>query len=342
MGMPSKRLLKWRATVTYLILLLFLSLILTLAIGPVYISPADILKVFCWKIGILDSSPGKVYVNIILQLRLPRILFGIIIGASLSVSGMVMQALFRNPMASPYVIGVSSGSALGAAIAMNMLPPIIGVYTTPAVAFFTGLFTLILVYNLARVEGRLRTDTLLLAGIAISYFFSAIISILVWIMAQERHQIVLWLMGGLWGADWIKIDVITPVTFIGLAVTYMFAKDLNAMLLGEETAQSLGTNVELTKKTLLVISALMISASVSFSGMIGFVGLVVPHVMRLLVGPDHRILIPSSALAGGIFLAWSDALARVLMEIPVGVVTAISGVPFFIYLLKRRRSVRPL
>ncbi|RLG93868.1 iron ABC transporter permease [Candidatus Bathyarchaeota archaeon] len=340
--MPSKRLLKWRATVTYLILLLFLSLILTLAIGPVYISPTEILEVFCWKIGILNSPPRKVYVNIILQLRLPRILFGFIIGASLSVSGMVMQALFRNPMASPYVIGVSSGSALGAAIAMNMLPSIIGIYTTPAVAFLTGLFTLILVYNLARVEGRLRTDTLLLAGIAVSYFFSAIISILVWIMAQERHQIVLWLMGGLWGADWIKIDVITPITFIGLAVTYMFAKDLNAMLLGEETAQSLGTNVELTKKTLLVTSALMISASVSFSGMIGFVGLVVPHVMRLLVGPDHRILIPSSALAGGIFLAWSDALARVLMEIPVGVVTAISGVPFFIYLLKRRRSVRSL
>jgi len=340
--MPSERILRWRATVTYLILLLFLSLILTLAIGPVYISPTEILRVFCWKIGILNSPPRKVYVNIILQLRLPRILLGILIGASLSVSGTVMQGLFRNPMASPYVIGVSSGATLGAAIAMNMLPLIIGIYTIPVIAFLGGLFTLILVYNIARVKGRLRTDTLLLAGIAVSYFFSAIISIFVWIVSQERHQIVLWLMGGLWGAEWIKVDVIAPLTFISLAVTYMFAKDLNAMLLGEETAQSLGTNVELTKKTLLVTSALMISASVSFSGMIGFVGLIVPHVMRLLVGPDHRILIPSSALAGGIFLAWSDTLARVLMEIPVGVITAISGVPFFIYLLKKRRSVQSL
>ncbi|RLI11332.1 iron ABC transporter permease [Candidatus Bathyarchaeota archaeon] len=334
--------LRWRATVTYLILLLFLSLIITLAIGPVYISPTEILRVLCWKIGILNSPPRKVYVNIILQLRLPRILLGILIGASLSVSGTVMQGLFRNPMASPYVIGVSSGATLGAAIAMNMLPFIIGIYTIPVIAFLGGLFTLILVYNIARVKGRLRTDTLLLAGIAVSYFFSAIISIFVWIVSQERHQIVLWLMGGLWGAEWIKVDVIAPLTFISLAVTYMFAKDLNAMLLGEETAQSLGTNVELTKKTLLVTSALMISASVSFSGMIGFVGLIVPHVMRLLVGPDHRILIPSSALAGGIFLAWSDTLARVLMEIPVGVITAISGVPFFIYLLKKRRSVQSL
>jgi len=340
--MPSERILRWRATVTYLILLLFLSLIITLAIGPVYISPTEILRVLCWKIGILNSPPRKVYVNIILQLRLPRILLGILIGASLSVSGTVMQGLFRNPMASPYVIGVSSGATLGAAIAMNMLPLIIGIYTIPVIAFLGGLFTLILVYNIARVKGRLRTDTLLLAGIAVSYFFSAIISILVWIVSQERHQIVLWLMGGLWGAEWIKVDVIAPLTFISLAVTYMFAKDLNAMLLGEETAQSLGTNVELTKKTLLVTSALMISASVSFSGMIGFVGLIVPHVMRLLVGPDHRILIPSSALAGGIFLAWSDTLARVLMEIPVGVITAISGVPFFIYLLKKRRSVQSL
>ena len=340
--MPSERILRWRATVTYLILLLFLSLILTLAIGPVYISPTEILRVLCWKIGILNSPPRKVYVNIILQLRLPRILLGILIGASLSVSGTVMQGLFRNPMASPYVIGVSSGATLGAAIAMNMLPLIIGIYTIPVIAFLGGLFTLILVYNIARVKGRLRTDTMLLAGIAVSYFFSAIISIFVWIVSQERHQIVLWLMGGLWGAEWIKVDVIAPLTFISLAVTYMFAKDLNAMLLGEETAQSLGTNVELTKKTLLVTSALMISASVSFSGMIGFVGLIVPHVMRLLVGPDHRILIPSSALAGGIFLAWSDTLARVLMEIPVGVITALSGVPFFIYLLKKRRSVQSL
>jgi len=340
--MPSKRLLKWRTTVIYLTLLLFLSMILTLAIGPAYISPSEILRVLCFKVGFCPSPPNIVYVNIIFQLRLPRILIGMLVGASLSVSGMVMQGLFRNPMASPYVIGVSSGAALGAAVAMNMLPPIIGVYTTPMVAFLGGLSTLILVYNIARVEGRLRTDTLLLAGIAVSYFFSAIISALVWIVAQQRHQIALWLMGGLWGADWIKVDVIAPITFIGLAITYMFAKDLNAMLLGEETAQSLGVNVEFAKKTLLVTSALMISASVSFTGMIGFVGLLVPHVMRLLVGPDHRILIPSSALAGGIFLAWSDALARVLMEVPVGVITALSGVPFFIYLLKKRRSVQSL
>jgi len=171
----------------------------------------------------------------------------------------------------------------------------------------------------------------------VTYLFSAILSILIWTLNRDAHNILLWIMGGLWGADWLKVEIIAPIIITLILISYIFSKDLNALLLGEETAQSIGVDVKFVERFLPILASLITSAAVSFSGAIGFIGLMMPHIMRMLVGPDHRILIPSSALAGGIFLVWADATARCLMELPVGVITALTGTPFFIYLLRRRR-----
>ena len=275
--------------------------------------------------------------RIILQLRLPRILLGVFVGMALSVAGVMMQGLFRNPLAGPYVLGVSSGASLGAALSITLLPSIMGIYTTPIAAFIGGLTAIFLVYNIIKLCGRFTVEALLLAGIAVTYLFSAILSILIWTLNRDAHNILLWIMGGLWGADWLKVEIIAPIIITLILISYIFSKDLNALLLGEETAQSIGVDVKFVERFLPILASLITSAAVSFSGAIGFIGLMMPHIMRMLVGPDHRILIPSSALAGGIFLVWADAAARCLMELPVGVVTALTGTPFFIYLLRRRR-----
>ncbi|RLG01226.1 MAG: iron ABC transporter permease [Thaumarchaeota archaeon] len=331
-----KRLLKWRAILTYLIIGLCLTIIATTAIGPVYIPPAEIISIISYKLGFNIGGFNETHMKIILQLRLPRIFLGIFVGMALSVAGVIMQGLFRNPLAGPYVLGVSSGAALGAALSIALLPAIVGIYTTPLAAFMGGLMAIFLVYNIVKLCGRFTVGSLLLAGIAIAYLFSAILSILIWTLSRDSHIILLWIMGGLWGADWFKVGVIAPIILLSTFMAFIFSRDLNALLLGEETAHSIGVNVRFIEKILPILASLITSAAVSFSGAIGFVGLMIPHIMRMLVGPDHRILIPSSALAGGIFLVWADAAARCLMELPVGVVTALAGTPFFIYLLRRR------
>jgi len=336
-GLLERRLLKWKATLTYLTIGLFLTIIAATAIGPVYISPGEIISIISYRIGFRIGGFSETHMRIILQLRLPRILLGVFVGMALSVAGVMMQGLFRNPLAGPYVLGVSSGASLGAALSITLLPSIMGIYTTPIAAFIGGLTAIFLVYNIIKLCGRFTVEALLLAGIAVTYLFSAILSILIWTLNRDAHNILLWIMGGLWGADWLKVEIIAPIIITLILISYIFSKDLNALLLGEETAQSIGVDVKFVERTLPILASLITSAAVSFSGAIGFIGLMMPHMMRMLVGTDHRILIPSSALAGGIFLVWADAAARCLMELPVGVVTALTGTPFFIYLLRRRR-----
>ncbi len=336
-GLLRRRLLRWRMILTYLTIGLCLTVVASTAIGPVYISPAEILSIISHKLGLSIGEFSEAHMRIILQLRLPRIFLGILVGMALSVAGAIMQGLFRNPLAGPYVLGVSSGASLGAALSVTFLPAVVGVYTTPLAAFMGGLTAILLVYNIVKLCGRFTVGALLLAGIAVAYMFSAILSIMIWTLSKDAHTILLWIMGGLWGADWLKVGVIAPIIILLMFTASIFLKDLNALLLGEETAQSIGVNVKLAEKLLPVLASLITSAAVSFSGAIGFIGLMMPHIMRRLVGPDHRILIPSSALAGGIFLVWADAAARCLMELPVGVITALTGTPFFIYLLRRRR-----
>jgi len=333
----KKRLLRWRFIITYLSIILILTIIASTAIGPIYIGPEKIVRIF-YETAIGIPHAEEKYAEIILQIRLPRVLMGVLVGAILSVAGAVMQGLFRNPLAGPYILGVSSGAALGAALSMTFLPVMIGVYTTPIAAFIGGAAAILLVYNIVRLSGGFKTETMLLAGISVAYLFSAILSMIIWLATEDSHLILVWVMGGLSSADWVRVKVTAPIMIAGFALAYFYSRDLNAILLGEETAQSLGVNVQRVEKILPIIISLITSAAVAFTGAIGFVGLMMPHLMRKIVGPDHRILIPASALAGGIFLTWADSLARCLLEIPVGVITALSGVPFFIYLLRRSRK----
>jgi len=328
-------LMRWRLAITYLLALLLASILVSATIGPVYIPLEAVARTLCEAaVGVPHADEG--YAEIILEVRLPRIMLGILVGAILASSGAVMQGLFRNPLADPYVLGVSSGACLGAALSMTFLPSMMGIYATPAAAFAGGCTSILLVYGILRLSrARFGSETLLLAGVSVAYLFSAILSLVLWLATQNSHRILVWVLGGLTSADWLKVKLIAPVMLAGLLLIYLFSRDLNALQLGEEVAQSLGVNVKLIQRILPVAVSLIVSAAASFTGAIGFVGLMMPHIMRRVVGPDYRILIPSSALAGAIFLTAADTVARCLMEIPVGVVTALSGVPFFIYLLRR-------
>ena len=322
----------------YLIVFLSATIVLTTAIGPVYVPPLEIIGFIGDRLLPGERAEPIPHEVIIFEVRLPRIMLGILVGLSLATAGTALQGLFKNPMADPYIIGVASGAAVGAALSILVLHPFFGIFTTPFMAFIGALCSIFVVYNIAKVGGKIPVDTLLLTGIAVSLFLGAVLSFMMSVAGGALHQIFFWLMGGFWLASWTQVKIIALPVLVCFSLIYLFAKDLNAMLLGEESAQTLGINVENAKRILLVLSAFITAAAVSFSGTIGFVGLIIPHVTRILVGPDHRILFPASALVGGIFLVWMDALARLLGEMPVGIITAFVGAPFFIYLLKKRKS----
>ncbi|SDJ49641.1 iron complex transport system permease protein [Halovenus aranensis] len=267
------------------------------------------------------------------RLRLPRIVLGAVVGFGLSTAGTVMQGFFRNPMADPSIIGVSSGAAVGAVavIAFSLSAPL------QAAAFASAIVTAFAVYVIATENGRTPVATLLLAGVAIQTFLGAAISYMLLQSGNSMEQVVVWLMGHLSNSQWSEVEITLPLTVLLFVALLAYARDLNVMLLGEEDAHALGIDVEWTKRILLGGSAVITAAGVAVAGPIGFVGLVVPHVMRLIVGPDHRILIPTSALAGATFLVLADTVARAgPAEVPVGIVTAAVGAPFFLFLLRQR------
>lgn len=334
---------RWKLIILCLILVLGATVVLATAIGPVQISPLTTAGILAKRLpfigDLITPSWSAAEEIIILQIRLPRIVLGVLVGAALATAGCAMQGIFKNPMACPYVIGVSSGAALGATFALATFAQI-SMYTLPLMAFIGALAAIFLVYNIARVGGKLPTETLLLAGIAVAIFLSAITSFIVYMSGESLHGIMFWLMGGFAGKGWSHVMIALLWICIGIIVIYIFARGLNVMLLGEEPAQHLGIDVEKLKKIMIVSVALIVASAVAVSGVIGFVGLIIPHIMRILVGPDHRILIPSAAMAGGIFLVWSDTIARTIIgptEIPVGIITAFFGAPFFLYLLRRRK-----
>ena len=272
---------------------------------------------------------------IVQQIRLPRILLGAIVGFALALAGTVMQGFFRNPMADPSIIGVSSGAAVGA-VAFIVLPLSVP-FGRSAFAFSGALVAAFVVYAVATERGQTPVATLLLAGIALQTFLGAVISFLLLGAGDNLETAVYWLMGHLHDSTWGRIRLALPVVLVFFVVLLAYARDLNVLLLGEEDAHTLGIEVERTKRVLLATSSLVTAAAVAVSGVIGFVGLIVPHMMRLLVGPDHRILLPTSALAGAVFLVATDTVARSgPAEIPVGIVTAALGAPFFLYLLRKR------
>jgi iron complex transport system permease protein len=269
------------------------------------------------------------------QLRMPRIVLGAVVGAALGVSGAVMQGFFRNPMADPSIIGVSSGGAVGAVAAITA-PALVPMGVQPA-AFTGALVAAFLVYIVATENGRTPVATLLLAGVAIQTFLGALTSFLIVNSGRSIRDAMYWLMGSLHASRWHEVEVTIPVVVAGTAVLLAYARDMNVMLTGEEDAHTLGVEVERTKRVLLAIASVVTAAAVSFVGVIGFVGLIVPHAMRLVVGPDHRVLLPTSALIGGAFLVTADTIARSgASTLPVGIVTAFVGAPFFLYLLRDR------
>ncbi len=332
-----------------LVLLLLLTMVSAMVLGAVSIEWRRVLAVLIEALplsaGLEPADVPSVHRDILLQIRLPRIFLAAAVGSSLAVSGAVFQGLFRNPMADPYVIGISSGAALGAVFAMlsGFSLAVGGFGAVPLFAFGGGITTIMLVYSMARVGRAVPVMTLLLAGIAVSAFLSALVSLLTYFAGEKLHMVVFWMMGGLGGATWYQVRVMVPYVLVGYTVVSLFSRELNAMLLGEETASHLGVNTERVKKILLAGSSLLVAAAVSTSGIIGFVGLVVPHFIRLVAGPDHRFLLPASALLGGALLIATDTLARVIIapsELPVGIITALIGAPMFVYLLKKRKKLR--
>jgi len=335
----KKRQLKWSFTLLALAISLIVSIVFALAIGPTQISPNLVARILISKLVRIHNDWPAYFESIIIGVRLPRILLGALVGAALGIAGCSMQGLFRNPMASPYVIGIASSSAFGASLVI-----VLGLSTNwiaPS-AFLFSVSCAFLVYSIAKVRGKVPIGTLLLAGIAISLFFSALVSFTQYVAGErELRQIVFWLMGGLWQSNWDKVIRVLPLIFLGSTGILFFSRDLNILLTGEEQAQNLGVRVDNVRKMVLVLASLITASSVATCGIIGFVGLIIPHMMRILVGPDHRILLPSSLLGGAIFLIWTDTLARKIIapsELPVGIITAILGVPFFLFLLRSRKK----
>lgn len=319
------------------------AVVLGLSLGAVEIPLSDTLR------SLLSGPNPKVPLDltldtsheIIWKLRFPRVLMAFLEGASLSAAGAVMQGLFKNPMADPYVLGVSSGASLGAVVGIiTGVGRVLGLWALPSLSFVFALLSVALVYVVSRRNGRLDTWSLLLSGIALSSLVSSLIALLMVIFRERLDEIVFWTMGGLSRATWPSVLWTLVYGSAGFVVIWWLSYPLNAISLGDEPAFHLGIPVERVKKWLLWASALITASSVAFTGPVGFVGLVVPHTVRLLIGPDHFWLLPSSALFGGSFLILADLLARTLaspLEIPTGVVTALFGAPFFLYLLKTSR-----
>ncbi|UCD70851.1 MAG: iron ABC transporter permease [Syntrophobacterales bacterium] len=332
--------LKKIITICSLLFCLLLGVILvSLSFGAAKVGGVQVLRVLI-NHAIYSGSPAGPEGLIILSVRLPRILLAGLVGAALAVAGCSFQALLRNPLADPYILGVSSGSALGAVSAI-----LVGLSATsfgmPLASFCGAVVTIMLVFHVGKVGRGLHTNTLLLAGVIISAFFSAIIMFLISIVQNEDlSKIVFWLMGDFSFSNYHFILIILPYIAGGIAVIYSYSRGFNLMAMGEETAVQLGIDVERLKKMAYIFASLITAAAVSVCGLIGFVGLIIPHAVRMLFGPDHRLLIPASALMGASFLIGSDTIARTIAaptELPVGAVTATFGAPFFIYLLKKRR-----
>ena len=321
------------------------AVLLAAAQGSVAIPITTLLQVLVSKLGIIqiDQMWPQSHETILLEIRLPRIVLAGLVGAALGTAGASYQGLFRNPLADPYLIGVASGAGLGATVAL-LLPATLlsaSVILVPLMAFGGALLTVAVTYGVARVGRTLPVPTLLLAGVAIASLASSATSFLMAMSGEELRAIFAWLMGSFALGSWQRVAGTLPYIVVSCAVLLLLARQVNVLQVGEEEARQLGLNTERAKFLLVVFSSLATAAAVSVSGLIGFVGLIVPHVARLLGGPDYRTVLPVSAVLGAAFLICADTLARTLLspvELPVGIVTAFSGAPFFLYLLRRRKQ----
>lgn len=322
-----------------------LVMILSAAHGPANIPYGEVARLFLRGLGLpvgMDLPQGDF--TIVNNVRLPRILVGLLVGATLSCSGATLQGIFRNPLADPSIIGVSVGASLGAVFAITIGLAGKSLWVLPIFAFVGAMSTATLVYGISLVNGQSQPATLLLAGVAANALLGALISALLLINDRfvEVQAMLSWLIGGLRARGWPHFTVVVGPALLTVSMLMIFARDINLLLLGEETAQGLGVDVPRTRFMLMALASLAAASAVSITGPIGFVGLIVPHALRLIVGPDYRLLLPASALGGAAFLTAMDTIARLILqptELQVGIITALLGAPFFLFLLYRNRRL---
>ena len=332
-----------RNIILIMILILLVLIVLAASIGSVFVPFIDVVKIILKNIGFkgigtVDAGQDA----IIFMVRLPRVIIAVLVGMALAISGAVMQGMFRNPMADPGIIGVSSGAGLGAITAIALGLTARSLYMMPLFASIGAFSAVAIVYFLSLKSGKVPVLTLILSGIAVGTFVSAITSlILSFISKDEVQQYIFWSFGSLYGKMWSDVWLVIVQIIICVIILTTFSRDLNIMLLGEEEAQSVGLNTSGTRKILLVLVSITTASAVCIGGSISFVGLIVPHIMRLIVGPDYKTLLPTSAIGGAIFLVVCDLIGRVVIspsEIGVGIVTSLIGAPYFLYLLIRSKK----
>ncbi len=330
------------AVMALLTVALLVAIVAGTAFGAVSVPPAEVIT----TIGrALRGLPTGLAGTLILDVRLPRVLLAALVGAALAGAGTLYQAVFRNPLADPYILGISSGAGLGAMIALVATAGATALRygVVPIAAFAGAMLTMLLVVRLANVRGRLDPTSLLLAGVALSYTLAAVTSFVMVLAREQMAAIVYWMMGGFSAATWGYVWMIAPMFLLGILVPLLSMRELDLMLLGDERAGHLGLSVERFKLLMLAAASLLTAAAVAVAGLIAFVGLMVPHMVRLVLGPDHRRLLPASLLVGAIVLVLADLIARTIIapiEIPVGIVTAVIGGPFFIWILVRGERSR--
>ena len=342
---PAKRhTVKTTLLFTALTLAVAAAVLVSAGTGQLEIPPQEVIGSLLHRIGI-DWLPMPTHPAgdaTLWTIRFPRIAMAVLVGAGLAVSGLIMQAIFGNPLAEPGVIGISSGAAVGAGLSIVFGLTLFGPWTTAVLAFASGLVATLIVYAMSRADGKTEVVTLVLTGIAVNAIGGAAIALLTFLGdTQSREQIVFWQLGSLQGTGWSQVWVTAPVIVLGLAAAYSAAHRLDLLALGERNARHLGVNVEALRIVMIVIVALLVGASVAFAGIISFVGLVIPHLMRMILGPAHLPLVTGSALGGALLLTLADLGARTLVpmaEMPIGMLTALVGGPFFFWLLRRTRK----
>lgn len=334
-------------TLVILAVLLLASLTAGLAIGSVHVPPGQVWGIVAQALGADLPEPAwsRARETIVLDVRAPRVLLGAVTGAGLAVVGTALQALIRNPLAEPYLLGVSSGASLGAVTVIVFGVTLFGPVSLSVAAFAGALGALLLVYATARTGGRITSVRLVLSGVAIAAVLTALLDLLLLTTdrGNETRAVLAWTLGGLGGVNWGTLWLPSTALLLGVAVLLAHARNLNLLLAGEEAATTMGLDVARFRARMFVLLSLVTGVLVAAAGPIGFVGLMMPHIVRLFVGGDHRRVLPTAALGGGVFLVWADIAARTVaapMEIPVGVLTALCGGPFFLWLMRRdaRRS----
>jgi len=315
----------------------------TIAYGTWDIEVQNVFKILLRKLGLFSGSVDEVETAIIWDGRMPRFIVAFLVGFSLAGAGAIMQGLFRNPMASPGVMGIDSGAALGAVIALFLGLAAKSIFALPLFAIVFSLLTLIMVFAIATSRGHTSISTLLLAGIALNLIFGALTSFVITLSTREfdvGRVIVTWLMGDLNNRSWEHVNIVFPTTLIALMGTLYFVKDLNILMIDEETAANLGVNIKLARNALLLFSSIETGGAIAVSGVVGFVGLVAPHIMRSIIGPDNRKLIPFAGLLGAVFIIYADLFVRLIVKVDlkIGILTSLMGGPFFIYLLIKYRK----